>query len=154
METRTEEAQGSTAIDVPFEHRTGASYADVFADDEEKGARSVSTDEDRFDRTATLDGLRIRVSSQKFRHGRITAMLSGVTVDLRDAALAPEGATIEVQSTLSGIDIQVPRDWDVVCDAQAVCAGIDGDHRPSRPNDKRPRLRITGSVVAGGLSVR
>jgi len=126
-------------------------------EDEEESFRRpepFSTDEDSFVRGAALDGLKIRVRSRQFRSGRVTAVLSGVTVDLRDAVLSPEGATIEVQSALSGIDILVPRDWDVVCDVDAICGGVDGGRRPLGSAPSAPRLRVTGTVVAGGLCVR
>ena len=112
------------------------------------------TNEDHFERGAALDGLKIRVQSQAFRHGRVTAVLSGVTVDLRDATLSPEGATIHVQSALSGIDILVPQHWLVECAVDAVCGGIDGGRPPIASDRPAPRLRVTGTVVAGGLCVR
>jgi predicted membrane protein len=111
------------------------------------------TDDDSFERGAALDGLKLRVRSQQFRSGRLTAVLSGVTLDLREATLCPEGATIVVQSALSGIDILVPNDWDVECSVQAIYGGTD--NRPSRAGaGTAPRLRVTGTVVAGGLWVR
>jgi predicted membrane protein len=131
-----------------------ATAADWFEEDEfEELSEPVVTTEDYFEHGAAFDGLKILVRSRQFRGGSVTAALSGVTLDLRDAALSPEGATISVQSALSGIDILVPRDWDVVCDVDAVCGGIDGD-RPSSSAGRGPRLRVTGTVVAGGLCVR
>jgi hypothetical protein len=114
----------------------------------------VATVEDGFERGAALHGLWIHVQSQAFRSGRVTAVLSGVTVDLREAALSPEGATIHVQSALSGIHILVPPDWDVACDVDAVWGGVGAHRRAPRSAGPRPRLRIAGMVVAGGLSVR
>ncbi|MGC4089481.1 MAG: LiaF-related protein [Polyangiaceae bacterium] len=112
------------------------------------------TDEESFARGAALDDLSIRVRSRNFRGGKLTAVLSGVTVDLREAALGPEGATISVQSALSDIDIIVPRDWSVVCDVDAVFGGVDGERFPPPSVEGGPRLRLTGTVVAGGLCVR
>jgi predicted membrane protein len=112
------------------------------------------SDEDSFERGAALDELSIRVRSRKFRGGRLTAVMSGVTVDLREAALSPEGATISVQSALSGIDILVPHDWDVYCDVEAVFGGVGSERFPPPANQPGPRLRLTGMVVAGGLCVR
>ncbi len=114
----------------------------------------IATVGDGFERGAALHGLRIRVQAQAFRSGRVTAVLSGVTLDLRDAALAPEGATIHVQSALSGIDILVPPDWDITCDVDAICSGVGERRRAPKSAEPRPRLRIAGMVVAGGLSVR
>ncbi len=131
-----------------------ATAAAWFEEDEfEELSEPVITDEDSFEHGAAFDGLKILVRSQQFRSGSVTAVLSGVTLDLRDASLSADGATISVQSALSGIDILVPSDWDVTCDVEAVCGGIDGD-RPSTSAGRGPRLRVTGTVVAGGLCVR
>jgi hypothetical protein len=115
--------------------------------------RVVAVD-DGFVRGATGDGLCIQVRSQEFRQGRVNAVFAGVTIDLREAKLGPEGATLDVQSALSGIDILVPPGWSVICDIDAVFGGI-ADHRlVARSAEPRPRLRLTGTLVAGGLSVR
>jgi predicted membrane protein len=132
-----------------------ATAEDWFDEDEfEERSAPFVTDADSFERGAAFDGFRIEVKSQKFQSGRVTAVFSGVTVDLRDALPSPEGATLSVQSALSGITILVPRDWEVVCDVEAVCGGISGDRKSSATGAERPRLRVTGTVVAGGLSVR
>jgi predicted membrane protein len=115
---------------------------------------SISTDDDSFQRGTALDDLNIRVRSRKFRGGSLTAVMAGVTVDLREAALSPEGATIHVQSALSGIDILIPRDWTVDCDVDAVYGGVDGERFTPAAGASGPRLRVTGTVVAGGLCVR
>jgi predicted membrane protein len=107
-----------------------------------------------FERGAAFQGLWLSVRSQELRTGRVTAALSGVTVDLREAVLSPEGATLYVQAALSGVEILVPPDCDVVCDIDAICSGVRENWRVSGSEAPRPRLRITGMVVAGGLSVR
>jgi hypothetical protein len=94
------------------------------------------------------------VQSKQFRSGRITAMLAGVTLDLREAELCPEGATINVQSALSGIDILVPSGWHVVCDVDAVMSGVDGGSTRTGSMERGPRLTVTGVAVASGLAVR
>jgi hypothetical protein len=114
----------------------------------------ICTDEDSFERGAALDELDIRVRSRTFRGGRLTAVMSGVTVDLREAALGPDGATLSMQSALSDIDILVPSDWDVVCDVGTVFAGVEGRRFPPPSTERSPRLRLTGMVVGGGLCIR
>ena len=114
----------------------------------------VSPDDDSFARGAALDDLNIRVRSRAFRGGTLTVVMCGVTIDLREAALSPDGATISVQSALSEIDLLVPRDWDVVYNVEGIFGGIDSDRfrAPSGADD--PRLRVTGLVVGGDLCVR
>jgi len=123
-------------------------------DDDDFEPECVATVEDGFERGAALSGLWLHVCSQEFRSGRVTAVFSGVTIDLREAALSAEGATIHVQSALSGITILVPPEWHVVWDVDAICGGVGEQRRPPRSVEPRPRLRIAGMVVAGGLSVR
>lgn len=137
------------------QHQRYATAEDWFEEDEfEELSEPFVTEDESFAQGAAFDGFRIEVKSRKFRSGTVTAVLSGVTVDLRDASLSPDGATLSVQSALSGITILVPRDWEIVCDVEAVCGGISGDRRSSATGGARPRLRVTGTVVAGGLSVR
>lgn len=114
----------------------------------------VSEDEDSFERGVALDDLDIRVQSREFRSGTLTAVMGDVTVDLREAALSPEGATISVQSALSGICIVVPHDWDVDLEIEAVFSGLQGERLPPAAREQRPRLRLRGTIVAGGLCVR
>jgi predicted membrane protein len=114
----------------------------------------VCSSEDSFNRAAALDDLNLRVQSRQFRGGTLTAVMSGVTVDLREAALSPEGATISVQSALSGIHILEPHDWDVVCDVGLVWGELEGERfAPPPASERGPRLRVTGTVVGGGLRV-
>ncbi len=123
-------------------------------DDDDDGATSVSTENDSFERRAALDELMIRVRSRSFQRGRVMAVLSKVTVDLRDARLSLEGATLDVQSALSGIEILVPSHWDVLCDVDTVYGGVDRGGAAMASDRPVPRLRVTGTVVAGGLCVR
>lgn len=166
METRDTELKTSTTSpgDEPGRdegHRAAAGEAfarEMFEDDDNdhewQEKPPVYTDEDSFERGATLAGLKLSVQSQRFRKGHITAVMAGVMLDLRDAALSPEGATISVQSALSGIDILVPPSWDVVCDVDSVWGGVNGSRVPDRRALGGPRLTVKGMVVAGGLRVR
>jgi predicted membrane protein len=116
-----------------------------------KRTETLFTDADTFDRAAALSTLKLYVRSQQFRGGRLTAALSGVTLDLRDAELSQEGATINLQSALSGVDILVPRHWEVICAVDGLLSGIEAQ-RAGVGNG--PILALTGSVVAGAVSVR
>jgi hypothetical protein len=139
--------------------QTRAMAGDGWDDDgdydlETETERVFAVVEDGFEHGAALDGHWVRVRSKELRSGRLTAVLAGVTVDLRGAVLSPEGATIHLQSALSGIEILVPADWEVDCQVDAVWSGVSQHRWGSSSGEARPRLRIVGMVVAGGLSVR
>lgn len=123
-------------------------------DDDDFEAECVATVEDGFERGAALHGLWIHVQSQELRSGSVTAVLAGLTLDLREAALSPEGATIHVQAALSGIRILVPPSWAITWDVDAIWSGVSESRGVPQQQEPGPRLRIAGTVVAGGLSVR
>jgi Cell wall-active antibiotics response 4TMS YvqF len=110
--------------------------------------------EDDFERGVALQGLWLCVRSQELRRGFVTAALAGVTLDLREAKLSAEGATIHFQAAASGIEVLVPPDWEVICDVDAILGGVSDRRERPRLSGRRPRLRLAGMVVAGGLSVR
>jgi predicted membrane protein len=134
-----------------MERTTGSEFDD---DEFDRPPEVLVTDADSFERGSACGGLAIHVSSQGFRSGRVTAVFSGVTVDLREAIIAAEGATLSVQAALSSIDVLVPADWRVVCEVDAVLGGVRGQRLAAAAGATGPCLRVTGTVVASGLSVR
>ncbi|MES1175644.1 MAG: LiaF domain-containing protein [Myxococcales bacterium] len=136
------------------------SWHDGFEDDFEHGfdedfePECVTVVDDGFERGAALGSSWICVLSPEFRSGRVTSVLSGVTIDLREAQLSPEGATLHLQAALSGIEILLPPGCEVACQVDAICGGVTGNWRRPSATGRRPRLRTVGMIVAGGLSVR
>jgi hypothetical protein len=73
-------------------------------------------------------------------------------LDLRDAVLAPEGATLRVRAVFGGGQILVPADWHVVIRVRGM-GGI-GDTRPAKGYKAgAPELVIEGMAIAGGFAV-
>jgi hypothetical protein len=113
-----------------------------------------SVSEDRLVRNITLSGAQIRVESQAWRGGELTATFAGIELDLRHAKLDERGATLDVRATMGGIEIRVPDTWLVVCDVQPFLGGIDNDTRVPQGSPNPPRLAIVGSLTIGGLNIR
>ncbi|MFW6174473.1 MAG: LiaF transmembrane domain-containing protein, partial [Chloroflexota bacterium] len=63
--------------------------------------------------SALFGGTERRVSSKSFRGGSVSATFGGVELDLRDAAMEGGQATLDVNVMFGGVDITVPREWDV-----------------------------------------
>jgi len=90
----------------------------------------------------------------RLRSGSVTACMSGVDLDLRDATLDPSGATIDVNATMGGVRITVPDNWAVDIDQSALAAGVDAKVRsPETLPDDAPALRIRAVVRMGGVLV-
>ncbi|QDU83917.1 hypothetical protein Pla163_10180 [Planctomycetes bacterium Pla163] len=108
-----------------------------------------------------LSGGEIRFGAQRFGGGDATSVLGAVDLDLRDAHIAPgETVVLDVLAVLGGVDLRVPPDWEVDNRVLAIVGAVDvaatapsGGAGGGR-SGARPRLRIEGLVVLGGLEVK
>jgi hypothetical protein len=112
------------------------------------------SDENRLVRSIIMAGGQIRVESQAFTGGEVSAVAAGAEIDFRYARLAEAGATLHLDVVMGGVEIRVPDTWHVVCDVSPVLGGVDDTTRPTQGDSSAPQLRIVGSVVLGGVSVR
>jgi hypothetical protein len=95
------------------------------------------------------------IRSQSFRGGNITAIMGGFDIDMRDAQMAGESATIEVFVAMGGIDLKVPESWTVVLDITPFMGGANYRKGGPPPGDApRKILTITGFVFMGGVDVK
>ena len=86
---------------------------------------------------------------------RVTAILGGISLDFREALLAPGVTQVHVTTIMGSVDIIVPPHVAVQCDGLAILGGFDEVHRaPSRPDLDRPTLMITGVAVMGGVDIK
>jgi len=104
-------------------------------------------------RLAAIFGpLFFRSTARSFRGGTLDCWYGGGVVDLRDAALDPAGARLEVKAIFGGAQILVPETWRVT--TQIAGIGGIGDNRPkAEPAVDAPELRIEGFALFGGFGV-
>jgi hypothetical protein len=102
--------------------------------------------------TAILGGPHIVCTSTSFRGAWLTAILGGISLDLRAAELAPEGAAINATVAFGGIEILVPEGWRIDVRATPILGGVDDktDHGVT-PAEDAPTLRIDALAVFGGV---
>jgi hypothetical protein len=105
--------------------------------------------------TALFAGPKLTSASQTFRGGWLTAVFGGVTLDLRNARPAPEGASINATVAFGGIEILVPRGWRIDVRSTPIFGGVDDktDHSVP-PAQDAPTLRIDAVAVFGGVDVK
>lgn len=97
------------------------------------------------------------IRSQAFRGGSVTAIMGGFDIDMRDAEMAGDAATIEVFVAMGGIDLKVPETWTVVIDITPFMGGANYRKRGQEPppaGAARKILTITGFVFMGGVDVK
>jgi hypothetical protein len=113
-----------------------------------------TTDEsaDEIVAVAIFAPLAFHSTAQQFRGGSLECWYGGGVLDLRDAVLAPGGATLKVRAIFGGGQVLVPADWKVVNRVQGM-GGIS-DTRPTMGYEAdAPELVIDGMVFAGGFAV-
>lgn len=118
----------------------------------------ASTDStDMFNAVAIFSGCERRVKSQNFKGGRATSIFGGVELDLRDAKIVGDEATIEVNCIFGGAEIRVPDNWNVHSKSIPVLGGFSDKTHISSAEDpaggKRKTLIVTGVVVFGGVEI-
>ena len=118
----------------------------------------ASTDStDMFNAVAIFSGCERRVKSQNFKGGRATSIFGGVELDLRDAKIVGDEATIEVNCIFGGAEIRVPDNWNVHSKSIPVLGGFSDKTHISSAEDpaggKRKTLVVTGVVVFGGVEI-
>lgn len=111
--------------------------------------------EDVIRSTAFFGGPKLASTSQHFRGAWLTAIFGGITLDLRDARLAPEGASVNATAACGGIDILVPEGWRISVRSTPIFGGLDDktDRSQKLPADA-PTLHVDALTVLGGVDVK
>jgi len=88
------------------------------------------------------------------RHLEVRAVLGGVLLDFRQAALLPGVTDVHVVAVMGGAQIIVPPGLSVDVSGTAVLGGFGHVERvPAAIDPDRPVLRVHGLAVLGGVAV-
>ena len=99
---------------------------------------------------AVFDGIELKSRAAAFRGGSVLAWYGGVSLDLRDATLAPD-AHLSVHTLFGGVAIRVPPEWRLESSVSAVAGGADVRSGSESPD--APTLTIDGTALFGGIAV-
>ena len=105
--------------------------------------------------TAVFGGPKLVCTAQQFRGAFLTAVFGGVTLDLRGAHPAPDGASINATVAFGGIDILVPKGWRISVRTTPIFGGLDDktDHSDP-PADDAPTLHVDAVILFGGVDIK
>ena len=110
----------------------------------------------RLRESAVFGGGKRRINSQDLQGGKIEAVFGGYEVDLREASMQGDSATINVDVVFGGAEIRIPETWSAMVQGTGVFGAFADNTRqpdPARtPNPKR--LIVRGSAVFGGVDVK
>ncbi|WP_370515732.1 LiaF domain-containing protein [Halapricum sp. CBA1109] len=102
---------------------------------------------------AAFGGVEKRNTSKAFEGADLTAMFGGVELDLRDAGIEDQPAQINVIALFGGVEVVVPRDWNVQMDVLPVLGGASDDRPRHENTTDETDLVVTGFAAFGGVSI-
>lgn len=106
-------------------------------------------DDDYFDALNILGGGNQKVVSHKLRGGKITNILGGSEIDLRDSKIL-NGAVIDVFTLFGGSEIKVPNDWNVKVEVTSILGGFTDKRKDVTLTADAPVITIKGLTLLGG----
>jgi hypothetical protein len=95
-----------------------------------------------------FDGTDLHSTAMAFRGGSSICWYGGQVIDLRGAALAPEGAHLDARCVFGGLQVIVPETWRVDIRSRAIFGGTDdrssgpGRQAAHDSGDRRVRQRV------------
>lgn len=118
-----------------------------------RGARH-SDSHDRVDRFVVFGGMDLAVRSPGFAGGSLTALFGGINLDLRESALAPDGATLEIFAAFGGINIRVPDAWHVNVSGVPIFGALEDKTAGGAASADSPTIDIRATVLFGGVEIK
>jgi hypothetical protein len=110
---------------------------------------------DEFAIASYVGGAQRTCRAASLRRGAVSVVCGGVDLDLRQAALDPAGAALELSATCGGVSLTVPTDWRVVVEDRATLGGVDARVTPPEElPDDAPTLHVEARARLGGVSIR
>jgi predicted membrane protein len=95
-----------------------------------------------------------KIESSNFRGGKADVVFGSAEIDLRGAKLAGGQATLVLSAVFGGIEVFVPRDWQVVLEGSPVLGSIESRKAAGPEGVKTGTLYVKGSAVFGSIEVK
>lgn len=102
-------------------------------------------------------GLERRMISQDFQGGDITAIFGGVELDLTEAHILGNEATLAITAIFGGVELRIPVGWQIAFRGAPIFGGVEDKTRTAHVDDPASPVKtlvITGAVIFGGLEIK
>ncbi len=113
-------------------------------------------DDATFDQAVILSGFKRRVTSQRFRFGKATAILGGFHIDFTRADIDGSRAILHIDTVFGGGEVRVPDNWRIVIEAPAVAGAFVDETYPQPVSASTPvkELIVRGAAIFGGVNIK
>jgi hypothetical protein len=108
-------------------------------------------DSDEFQLAVIMGGKESHSRAAHLKSATVITCLGGMALDLREATLDPSGASLELRTTMGGIEVRVPQSWAVEVDQETLGEALKVDvNSPEDLPEDAPELRIHAVTRMGG----
>ena len=121
--------------------------------DKETSNHQESTRDDFVESTSIFGNTRNFIVSKQFRGGDIVNIMGGAEINLSQADLQGP-AVLEVVQLFGGTTIVAPAHWVVIAEMSAIFGGVEDKRYVSAVPDKTKVLRIRGTSLFGGITIK
>lgn len=114
-----------------------------------------TVDFNTFEKNALMAGISSKLNAKEFKFGKISCVMAGLELDMSEAVLSPN-ARLEVNIIMGGIELLVPKEWNIKYDTTPIMGGVEDNisKLPSDIVDSYKQLTVSGFVLMGGISVQ
>ena len=133
----------------------------IFRHGYRRGFTPGTIDSNRINFAAIIGGGEYNYNSQILIGGSATSILGGGTINLTQAEMENETLVIDTFSLMGGVEIIVPKHWDVVIQGTPVMGGMsDKTVHPAATQSgenqaqTRKRLIVKGIAIMGGVEIK
>jgi len=119
------------------------------------GSKSGEAENDFINLTFILGGGDHKFNSKSFKGGKVSAIMGGGKIDLRDAEMVEDEVFFDVFAFWGGVELIVPQSWQVNMKAIPILGGAENKTGPD-PNGATQvkRLTLRGTAIMGGMEVK
>ncbi|MCX6582038.1 MAG: DUF5668 domain-containing protein [Candidatus Aminicenantes bacterium] len=143
-----------------FSHRVRVKW--MAMNDKEKGkfasgccsqfVSANAVDSDFINISAVLGAGEYVFTNKNLKGGTVSAIMGGCDIDLRDADMEEDTMVLETAAIMGGIDVRVPRHWQVVMQGTPILGGMD--NKTTAPENPVKRLFVRGSAIMGAVEIK
>ncbi|MGB0882757.1 MAG: LiaF transmembrane domain-containing protein [Vicingaceae bacterium] len=121
-----------------------------------KSLGSNENTEHEIDMLTLFGGGNRKITSDQFLGGKVTSIFGGSEIDLTGAKLKEEQCVIDAFTMFGGVEISVPRGWEVQVDVVSIFGGFNDKRGPVEYNTEEGKkvLIIKGFAIFGGGEVK
>ncbi|MCJ7579849.1 MAG: cell wall-active antibiotics response protein [Candidatus Aminicenantes bacterium] len=125
------------------------------------GFKKTPGSQDFINLSFVLGGGDFKFNTKNLKGGKITSIMGGGTIDLREADIQEDEVVIDAFCLMGGIEIRVPTTWEVNMQATPLLGGMDNktsfhaaNDKDSRTGKSRKKLTIKGIAIMGGMEIK